>query len=329
MTPELFLDKAVNASLVLGFFAAAIWFLRYLYGPGGKLRDPEWDRWNDEADAERLRKVDAQADAAYEQAFLEYGRSFLGDDAAVNDHVRLKMEHSLRVLAHARELAACEESLAPRFICRPLVLAAQFHDVGRFEQLRRYNTFADDVSCNHGLLGARVLHEKGFLQAEAPDIRRAATALVALHNRFTLPERLVNSPKAAKRLLALKALRDADKLDILYVMVKQLMPGQPLDKVILLNAKDQPDACNPAVVAALREGRTALYRDIRYVNDFRMVLCTWLHDLHFATSLRLAASMNVYPAIVQGLEGVPQAKAEAEALVQEKLGPFLATAQGK
>ncbi|MDL2216387.1 HD domain-containing protein, partial [Desulfovibrio sp. OttesenSCG-928-M14] len=173
---------------------------------------------------------------------------------------------------------------------RPLVLAALFHDLGRFEQLVRYNTFADDLSCNHGLLGARLLHELGFLQAEEAPIRRQTMALVALHNRFAMP-----APLPEERRLALAALRDADKLDILRVMAAHVRPGVPMDNVVMLNAVDEPKRCSPAIVAALEEGRTALYRDIRFVNDFRLVLCTWLHDLHFSTSLRLAAEGEFFP----------------------------------
>ncbi|MEG6506709.1 hypothetical protein [Nitratidesulfovibrio sp. 1201_IL3209] len=60
----LFLDKAGQYVLIIGFFGAIIWFLRFLYGPKGMFRDPAWDRWNDEArreEARRAEELSAQA----------------------------------------------------------------------------------------------------------------------------------------------------------------------------------------------------------------------------------------------------------------------------
>ncbi len=54
----LFLDKAGQYVLIIGFFGAIIWFLRFLYGPKGMFRDPTWDRWNDEARREEVRRAE-------------------------------------------------------------------------------------------------------------------------------------------------------------------------------------------------------------------------------------------------------------------------------
>lgn len=315
MTPELFLGKAANAALVLGFFAAAIFFLRYLYGPGGRLRDPEWDLWNEEAEAARLREADDLFLAGHEKAFLAYAGARFGEDERQNGHLRLKIEHSLRVLGYAKDLIGSEKALRAPEMRRPLLLAALYHDIGRFEQLRRYGTFADAASCNHGLLGARELYASGLLQSETAESRRLVLALVALHNRHTLPAGL-----AGRRLTLLQALRDADKLDILTVMAAHLKPGAPQDFVVMLNVSDEAGSCSPAIVEALEKGRLALYRDMRYANDFRVVLCTWLHDLHFPGSFQLAARDGRYSDILAGLQGVPEVQAKAAALVREKLG---------
>lgn len=38
------------------------------------------------------------------------------------------------------------------------------HDIGRFEQARKYNTFVDNLSKNHAKLGIDVLFKKGFIR---------------------------------------------------------------------------------------------------------------------------------------------------------------------
>ncbi len=63
----LILEKAGQYVLIIAFFGSIIWFLRFLYGPKGILRDPAWDRWNDQArrEAELLAQdADAQGQAA-------------------------------------------------------------------------------------------------------------------------------------------------------------------------------------------------------------------------------------------------------------------------
>lgn len=44
-------------AMIITFFGLVITFLRVLYGPKGFFRDPEWDRWNEEA----LRKEEEDA----------------------------------------------------------------------------------------------------------------------------------------------------------------------------------------------------------------------------------------------------------------------------
>mgnify|MGYP000398611567 CR=1 FL=1 len=62
-------------------------------------------------------------------------------------------QHS-RNVAHAAELIAgrCDKMDSDKaFVCGLL------HDIGRFEQLRRWDTFSDARSTNHAKLGAEVL----------------------------------------------------------------------------------------------------------------------------------------------------------------------------
>lgn len=52
-------------AMIFTFFGLVIAFLRMMYGPRGFFRDPEWDRWNEEARrkaaAEALQEVQREA----------------------------------------------------------------------------------------------------------------------------------------------------------------------------------------------------------------------------------------------------------------------------
>lgn len=319
MTWDLFFIKLLNAAVVILFFALILWLLRFLYGPKGKFRDPEWDRWNEEARLKLEGELDERADKALVDRFEAYGRSYFTGDDSHDYPLRLKLEHTANVLAHAREIAAREEDFSPRGYggdaSRALVLAALFHDIGRFEQFRRYQTFADPLSCNHGDLGASIVRKQEFLAHESPEIRRLAILAVALHNRPAVPGGLSGRPRAV-----LEGLRDADKLDILRIMAEQLGPGSCKDRVVLLHLADEPGRVSPAMLAALREGRTALYKDMRYHNDFALLLCSWLGALRYDASRAIAKRQGHIDRIVEGLSGVP----EAQALARDRVDAALA-----
>lgn len=62
---ELLLDKAGQYILIISFFAAIIWFLRFMYGPRGVFRDPAWDRWNESARRDDAQRRQAEAEAEH------------------------------------------------------------------------------------------------------------------------------------------------------------------------------------------------------------------------------------------------------------------------
>ncbi|MDR1686366.1 MAG: HD domain-containing protein [Desulfovibrio sp.] len=261
----------------------------------------------------------------HRSAFLEYARSFFSGDPEKDRYMQLKVDHTFRVCSHADTLAAEEGELHAPALGRAVSLAALYHDVGRFEQLKRWNTFSDALSCNHGLLGAGIIKKQGFLDEEDREVRQFVIAAVAVHNRFSLPAALRGDlfPVVA-------ALRDADKVDILRIMAGQLGPGSAADNTMLLHLEDAPGVCSPAILKALREKRMARYMDMRTFDDFRLLLCTWLFELRFAASVRAIRENGCFNGILDGFTGAPEVKAEAAAVVKSRLlAPPYAANTGK
>jgi hypothetical protein len=315
MTWDLLATKGAAVALVVFFFLLIVWFLRFLYGPKGIFRDPQWDEWNrqERERQETARRADVRK--RYREAFLSYAKGFQSGDAVEDAARDLKVEHSLRVLGHAEELIAAEAAFADPLAARALWLGALFHDVGRFEQFHRYHTFADALSCNHGALGARITRQQGFLREESPELQRLTLTAIAAHNRLKEPPHL-----HGRDLDVLLGLKDADKLDILRVMAEHLAPGVPYDDAVLMHLKNEPSRWSPAVEQALDAGRVALYSDMRFVNDFRLLLCTWLYDLRFATSRAIVRREGRFAPIIAGLEHVPAVQQKAAATVRRCLG---------
>lgn len=195
----------------------------------------------------------------------------------------LKREHTAHVVENALAIAAGEGF--DQTTTRVCEAAALLHDTGRYEQLRRYNTFRDSDSVDHAVFSHDVVVEKGWLDAWPEDEREAILAAVLYHNRRDLPEGL-----DALTLAASQAVRDADKLDIFRVLedrVKNTDWRNDCRAFWNLPTKARP---SPAVVDAILAGRPVDYQHIVSLADFVLVQVGWMvSGLAYATTRRLTA----------------------------------------
>lgn len=217
------------------------------------------------------------------RAFAAYARRFYSGEAEHDRHQDLKAEHSREVFAHAKGIAEAEAVfLADTGLSRALLLAALYHDLGRFRQYDVYGTFSDAVSVNHAHLAVREVKRLRLLEGEEPRIRRLVLAGVVLHNRFALSPAM-----EADALAVAKAVRDADKLDILRVLAAHLTGDGPVDPVIVLHTEPSPRV-SPAMLDAFIHRRSGSYADLATTTDFKLLVCGWLYDLNYAFSRKTA-----------------------------------------
>lgn len=209
--------------------------------------------------------------------------------------MELKFEHTFKVYENAKSI--CQgEGMSPVDARIPL-LAALYHDVGRFPQYRVWKTFKDKLSMNHGQLGTLVL-DKGNTLAHEPG-KEAVREAVFFHNAFSVPDTLL--PAGA---LAVRVVRDSDKLDIVRVIDEHLAKDGPYSPTVILSLPDDPGLFSQTVVENTQARRISSYGDLTSVNDFRMLLCSWVWDMNFPTSRRLFA---LSPHVERLLDSLPEA----------------------
>ncbi len=211
--------------------------------------------------------------------FKNYAREMCALEQADKSPMQLKLEHSLSVLNLTGHILA-DERPSPD-LQRACLLAALYHDLGRFRQYLDFHTFKDRESCNHALLSLKVLREKQCLDPEKKPVEKIARSAIILHNRFRLPQNLPREIEFAAWII-----RDADKLDILRIMDAHLADSGGYNPTVVLSLPDKQDSGSSKVIEDALNGRVAAYADLQSVNDFRVLLGTWFYDLHFPASRR-------------------------------------------
>ena len=220
------------------------------------------------------------------QAFEEYTSHYDPEDYKIV----LKIRHTYRVADLSDRIA---ESLGLSGPDRDLAwLIGMLHDIGRFEQVRRYNTFIDANSVNHAHLSADLLFKEGLIDAfvsvhktsEAGPGDQSAEALpliekaVRFHNMLALPEELTDRER-----LFCQIIRDADKVDILWIMYVT-----PIEEIYRVTREDLLDSpISPAVYEDIMAGRTVDRKGVCTAMDRRLSHLAFVNGLMYPESRKL------------------------------------------
>ena len=149
------------------------------------------------------------------EQFAAYTRNYDPSDTKI----ALKIAHTYRVADNcekiARSIGLTDEETDFAW------LSGMLHDVGRFEQVTRYNTFIDSESVDHAEFGADLLFGEDRLIAGYYDdtsLYDMLETVIRQHNKYRIDETVTG-----KSLVFCNILRDADKVDILRVNVETPM----------------------------------------------------------------------------------------------------------
>lgn len=125
------------------------------------------------------------------------------------------------------------------------------HDIGRFEQLRRYHTFMDSASIDHAAFGADLLFRERLIETFGLEQKHYVLIekAVRYHSLYRLPESLTE-----RELLFCQIIRDADKADIFRANYETGM--EAIYNVTEEELKMSP--ITPEVLEAFMEGHAVL-----------------------------------------------------------------------
>jgi putative nucleotidyltransferase with HDIG domain len=127
-----------------------------------------------------------------------------------------KIQHTFRVAQlaerYAGALGMCASDMDLAWFLGLL------HDIGRFEQVRRFGTFVDSQSVDHAQLSGDILFVDGLIESFPneglpKDWREIAETAIREHNKLELSDTLDERTRCFAEIL-----RDADKTDIFRVI---------------------------------------------------------------------------------------------------------------
>lgn len=160
--------------------------------------------------------------------------------------VQMKKKHTYRVADLSYKIA---ESLTDDNEYKNLCwLIGLLHDIGRFEQLKRFGTFLDSESVDHAELGADILFKDSvieqFLAVPITDMNcdqenRIIELSIRNHNKYRIQDGLNDEQR-----FFCNVIRDADKVDIFRVISET-----PYE---LRMSKKQSDSLEPAREEVMR-----------------------------------------------------------------------------
>ncbi|MEG1363561.1 MAG: hypothetical protein RSC92_03940 [Clostridia bacterium] len=142
------------------------------------------------------------------------------------------------------------------------------HDIGRFKQIKEYDTLWDTDEMNHGEYGYKVLKD-GLLYNFIDDKKYNNIILecVRCHNKICIDDNLDDYTK-----LFLKIIRDADKIDIFYVMINEEIHDVNVDNITDYSYN------------TIMNEKLIDYKDITTDFELVLVILCYIYDLNYKYS---------------------------------------------
>lgn len=219
--------------------------------------------------------------------FKQYTEHYNAEDPKI----ALKIHHTYRVaelcsrIARAEDMDEKEQELA--------WLLGMLHDIGRFEQLRRYDTFDDAKSIDHAMLGADLLFqgEDAKIREYAEDASEDGLIETAIrqHSAYRIPEDLDKRTEKFCNIL-----RDADKIDILRVNTET-----PLEEIYNASIQELYHAeVTEAVMESFYEHHATLRSLKRSSVDHIAGHVSLIFELVFPESIRIVKEQGYWEKLI-------------------------------
>lgn len=200
------------------------------------------------------------------QKYIEAFREYVSNYDFSQDKIRLKYEHTIRVMElsrkYAKLLGFSEEDV------ELATLIGLLHDIGRFEQVRVYDSFDDLNTVDHADYSVEQLFNKGEIKrfTTREDWYPILAFAIRNHNKLTIKE--TDNERMLKHA---KLIRDTDKMDIMVVMIGRVRVKDTSISPKVLEATKNHECANRKY-AVTTSDRVAIYYGFAFDINYDVVL---------------------------------------------------------
>ena len=237
-------------------------------------------------------------------AFSEYVKLY----DITNGKIELKIKHTFRTVEVAKKIAEDLNLNEEQKLVAELI--SLLHDIGRFEQLRIYDTFKDKDSIDHANLGIKILFEDGFIRKFIEDTKYDNIIYKAIrnHNKFKIEDGLNN-----EELLQAQIVRDADKTDIFRVFVEDI---EKINNVLYNYKEIAKETISPKVMEKFEKYEQADRNEFDRNIDSYINIISFIFDYNYITGLKIIKEKNYIERIMQPICIYEETKEQMQKIIK-------------
>ena len=231
-----------------------------------------------------------------------------------NPRIKLKKDHILRVADNSRMIA--EKLNLSQEDINLAELIGLLHDIGRFEQLRIFNTYNDRQSIDHAEKGLEVLFDENLIREflDKQDYDKIIYLAIKNHNKIKIESNLDE-----RELLHCKIIRDADKLDILNIIVN----GKVEDAVWFPIKDLSREKITDKVFQTILKDKMVSYADLRTNADNIVAWYAYVYDIYFKGTLEEINDRNYVDKISKIVDYKDEETKEKMQIIKNEINEYI------
>lgn len=223
------------------------------------------------------------------EVFKQYVSNYNSDNGRIN----LKIIHTYNVAKNSRMIAnniglSKEETDLAELI-------GLLHDIGRFEQVRLYNSFDDKKTVDHASKGLEVLYADKLIRKFVKEEEYDAIIYKAIenHNKLRIEKGLTE-----QELIHTKIIRDADNIDIFRGLLEQKI--EDFGKIGTTDISKE--ILTPYFYESFKEERLLEYDKAKTDMDIMVAIIAHIFTLEFKESLEIIKEEDYINRFVKRLD---------------------------
>lgn len=249
----------------------------------------------------------------------EVFKKYLQDYDLEHGKIELKIRHTYGVVSASEYIS--KKLFLDNENIELAKLIALLHDIGRFEQIKRFDCFIDSKTIDHAVLGNDILFKDNLIRKFIKDTKYDDIISKAIlnHNKLDI-EKGLNEIE----LLHAKIIRDADKTDNFRVKAEENFENviDNVTKEILEN-----DVISDKIFNDFMNNKVIIHKDRKTFMDFWVSYIAFIFDFNFVSGLEYIEENDYINKIIDRLdyknidtkEKMEKIKSHANKYVKSKL----------